>query len=137
MPPSTETKLVDVKLVSPRDTEKKNGEGLAGVGSEIVTSFCLCRFPPIHSNWTARITEFEWDHHFADLQVKGPFKRFFHRHELRSEIRSGVEETVVRDAIEYDVGYSFVGKIVEKFIVRQLNHTFKYRQEKLKELLGV
>ena len=137
MPPRTETKLIEVKLVSPPDAAKKNGQGLAGVGSEIVTSFRLFRFPPIHSNWTARITEFEWDHHFADLQMKGPFKRFFHRHELRTETRNGIEGTVVRDAIEFDAGYGFPGRLAEKFIVQQMRQTFIYRQQKLEELLKV
>jgi ligand-binding SRPBCC domain-containing protein len=135
MPPLTETKLVDVKLVAPPDAVGRKREGLAGVGSEIVTSFRLFRFPPIHSKWTARITEFEWDHHFADLQIKGPFKKFFHRHELRTEIKDGTEGTVVRDAIEYDVGYGFPGRLAEKFIARQMEKTFKYRQKELLKLL--
>jgi ligand-binding SRPBCC domain-containing protein len=137
MPPATETKLVDVKLVAPPGAVERKGQSLAGVGSEIVTSFRLFKFPPIHSNWTARITEFEWDHHFADLQIKGPFKKFFHRHELRTEIKHGIEGTVVRDAIEYDAGYGFLGRIAEKFIARQMEQTFKYRQKELLKLLGV
>jgi len=137
MPPSTETKLVSVKLVSPPECQQKSGEGLAGVGSEIVTSFRLFKFPPIRSKWTARITEFEWNHHFADLQIKGPFKMFFHRHELRTEIRNGVEGTIVRDAIEYEVGFGMVGRLVEKFIARQLGRTFQYRQQALEKLLRV
>jgi ligand-binding SRPBCC domain-containing protein len=137
MPPNTETKLIEVKLAPPPDAAKKNGEKLAGIGSEIVTSFRLFKFPPVHSKWTARITEFEWDHHFADLQVQGPFKRFFHRHELRTEIRNGIEGTVVRDAIEYDAGYGFLGKLAEKFIARQMQQTFQYRQRRLEELLAI
>jgi len=137
MPPATETKLIEVKLVAPPDAAKKNGEKLTGIGSEIVTSFRLFRFPPIHTKWTARITEVEWDHHFSDLQIKGPFKRFFHRHELRTEIRSGIEGTVVRDAIEYDTGYGFLGRFAEKFIACQMGKTFKYRQQTLAKLLGV
>jgi ligand-binding SRPBCC domain-containing protein len=135
MPPATETKLIEVKLISPPDATSRNGTGLAGIGSEIVTSFRLFRFPPIYSKWTARITEFEWNHHFADLQVKGPFKRFFHRHELRPEIRDGIEGTVVRDAIEYEAGFGFPGRLAEKFIARQMQQTFQYRQRKLEELL--
>jgi len=136
MPPVTETKLIEVKLISPPDAAARSGQELAGVGSEIVTSFRLFRFPPIHSRWTARITEFEWDHHFADLQIQGPFKKFFHRHELRTEARERIEGTVVRDAIEYDVGYGFLGRLAEKFIPRQMQQTFKYRQRALLELLG-
>ncbi|HSS98374.1 MAG TPA: hypothetical protein VLK33_15150, partial [Terriglobales bacterium] len=76
MPPSTETKLIEVNLVAPPDAANRSGEDLAGVGSEIVTSFRLFKFPPLHAKWTARITEFEWDHHFADSQIQGPFKSF-------------------------------------------------------------
>jgi ligand-binding SRPBCC domain-containing protein len=137
MPPVTETKLITVKLVPPPDATTRNGLELAGVGSEIVTSFRLFRFFPIHAKWTARITEFEWDHHFADLQIKGPFRRFYHRHELRSEIRDGTEGTIVRDAIEYEVGFGFLGKLLEKFIVSQLQQTFKYRQQTLEKILGI
>jgi ligand-binding SRPBCC domain-containing protein len=137
MPPVTETKLIEVKLVSPPDAAKRNGEGLAGAGSEIVTSFRLFRLFPIYRKWTARIVEFEWDHHFADLQVKGPFKKFVHRHELKTEIRNGIEGTIVRDAVEYDAGFGFLGRIAEKFIARQLEQTFKYRQQALEKLLEV
>ena len=137
MPPVTETKLVKVKLVPPSDAATRNSMELAGIGSEIVTSFRLFRFFPVHAKWTARITEFEWDHHFADLQIKGPFKRFYHRHELRSEIRDGAEGTVVRDAIEYEVRFGFLGKLMDKFIASQLEQTFKYRQQALKKILGI
>src|ERR1041384_2713541 len=136
MPPATEAKLIKLVLVSSPANTTGDAKELAGVGSEIVTSFRLFRFLPIHAKWTARITEFEWDHHFADLQIKGPFKRFYHRHELRTEVRDGVEGTVVRDAIEYEVGFGFLGELMEKFIVSQLQQTFKYRQQALGKILG-
>lgn len=107
------------------------------MGSEIVTSFRLFRYLPVHAKWTARITEFEWNHHFADLQIKGPFKRFHHRHELNSETRYGAAGTVVKDVIEYAVGYGLIGRIAEKFIAVQLEQTFKYRQRALEKLLGI
>ena len=132
MPPQTETKLVEVKLVRPPNA---GDEDLAGVGSEIVTSFRLFSWLPLHAKWTARITEFEWNHHFADLQIKGPFKRFYHRHELMSETRQGISGTLVRDQIEYEVGYGFLGRLAEKYIAGQLNETFKYRQETTEKLL--
>src|SRR5690242_10832542 len=136
MPPTTVTQLIQVKLVAPPGNGTNQEKGLAGIGSEIVTSFRLFRFLPIHAKWTARITEFEWDHHFADLQIKGPFKRFYHRHELRTETRGGVEGTVVRDAIEYEAGYGLIGRLAEKFIASQLRRTFQYRQQALEKLLG-
>jgi ligand-binding SRPBCC domain-containing protein len=83
------------------------------------------------------ITEFEWNHHFADVQNKGPFKSFHHRHELRAETQNGVNGTVVRDVIEYDVGFGWLGQVAQKFFVSpQLQRTFEYRQKALENLLG-
>ena len=110
---------------------------LAGVGSEIVTSFRVVPFLPFRAKWTALITEFEWDHHFADIQKKGPFKRFHHRHELREETRGWLRGTAVRDVIEYDLGFGWLGELAQRFFVsRQLQQTFAYRQRALEALLG-
>ncbi len=136
MPPVTETKLVRVKLVPPSDAATRNGIEVAGVGSEIVTSFRLFRFFPVHAKWTARITEFEWDHHFADQQIKGPFKRFYHRHELKSEIRNGIEGTVVRDAIEYEVGFGFLGKLLDKIYCQSIATNIQIPTAGVEENIG-
>src|SRR6478672_774600 len=110
MPPRTGTELVRPKLVPPPGiTEERatitDRPPLAGVGSEIVTSFRLFPFLPFRAQWIALITEFEWNHHFADIQKKGPFKRFRHRHEFSAETRNGASGTTVRDVIEYDPGF--------------------------------
>jgi ligand-binding SRPBCC domain-containing protein len=110
---------------------------LAGVGSEIVTSFRVAPFLPFRAQWIAAITEFEWNHHFADVQKKGPFKSFHHRHELLAATRNGANGTIVRDVIEYDVGFGWLGELAQKFFVSpQLQRTFEYRQKALENLLG-
>ncbi|MGC2186554.1 MAG: hypothetical protein WA637_25025 [Terriglobales bacterium] len=110
---------------------------LAGAGSEIVTSFRLVPYLPFRAQWIARITEFEWNHHFSDVQQKGPFKNFRHRHELTGETRNQVKGTVIRDVIEYDVGFGWLGEVAQKiFVSRQLQQTFAYRQKALEKLLG-
>ena len=139
MPPRTGTELVGLKLVPPPGTADELTErtALAGVGSEIVTSFRLLPFFPFRAEWTALITEFEWNHHFADVQKQGPFKSFHHRHELAEETRNQVKGTVVRDVIEYDVGFGWLGELAQSlFIRRQLEGTFAYRQGALEKLLG-
>ncbi len=142
MPPQTGTELVRLKLVPPpgigadRATITDRAP-LAGAGSEIVTSFRVVPFLPFRAEWTALITEFEWNHHFADIQTRGPFKSFHHRHELREETRDQVRGTVVRDVIEYDVGFGWLGDLVQRFVVsRQLRQTFEYRQQALENLLA-
>jgi ligand-binding SRPBCC domain-containing protein len=74
---------------------------------------------------------------FADIQKKGPFKRFQHRHEFSVELRNGVSGTIVRDLIEYDPGFGLLGDLAQKlFIAPGLKHTFEYRQKMLEKLLS-
>jgi ligand-binding SRPBCC domain-containing protein len=101
-----------------------------------VTSFRVFPFLPFRAEWVAEITEFEWNHHFADVQKKGPFKSFHHRHELVAETRNGVIGTVVRDRITYKLGFGLLGELAQRFFVsRQLRRTFEYRQQALERLL--
>src|ERR1700689_563060 len=128
MPPATATRLQEVRLIPPPEHTRSNPEFLAGVGSEIVTSFRMLPFLPFRAQWIALITEFEWDDHFADVQKTGPFKLFHHRHELAAETRDGVSGTTVRDVIEYDVGFGVLGRAVNHlFVKRQFRRTFFYR----------
>jgi len=142
MPPGTGTELVRLRLVPPpgipaMQESITDRDPLAGVSSEIVTSFRVVPFLPFRAEWIALITEFEWNHHFADLQKKGPFKSFHHRHELLTETRNGVNGTVVRDLIDYDVGFGWLGELAQKlFVNRQLQRTFEYRHSALEKLLG-
>jgi len=139
MPPESGTKLVRVNLVPPSGVVEHSdftATAVAGAGSEVVTSFRVLPFLPLRAAWIALITEFEWNHHFADTQKKGPFKSFQHRHELRAEERNEVNGTLVRDRIDYEVGFGWLGEIAQKFFVSgQLQRTFKYRQRALENLL--
>ncbi len=142
MPPETRTELAALRLVPPPTVPMgrpviANLNSLAGVGSEIMTSFRPLASLPFRAQWIALIIEFEWNHHFADIQKKGPFKRFKHRHEFSAETRNGVPGTIVRDAIEYDPGFGVLGGLGQKlFIAPKLRQTFEYRQRMLEKLLA-
>ena len=42
---------------------------------------------------------------------------------------------MVRDVIEYDVGFGWLGNLAQKlFVSRQLQRTFEYRQKALEKL---
>jgi ligand-binding SRPBCC domain-containing protein len=143
MPPESGTELLRVTLVappgvSPVQSTVTDQTPLAGAGSEIVTSFRIVRFLPFRARWIARIVAFEWNHFFEDVQEKGPFKSFHHRHELVAEERNGIVGTVVRDLIEYEVGFGVIGEWAQRFFVaRKFEKTFEYRQQALEKLLGV
>jgi ligand-binding SRPBCC domain-containing protein len=141
MPPETGTELVHLKLVAPSGLSVEQAtvtdqHPLAASGSEITTSFRVFPFLPFRAAWIAQITEFEWNRYFADVQKKGPFKSFHHRHELREEIRNGTPGTVVCDRIDYEVGFGWLGSLAQKLFIRsQLQRTFAYRQRTLEKLL--
>ena len=142
MPPSTGVELLCVKLLPPPGVSAVSAtvatqESLAGIGSEIIVSVRILPFLPFRMQWIAKITEFEWNHHFADVQKKGPFKSFHHRHELLAETRNGVNGTVVCDQIDYEVGFGLLGRLAQKFLISsQLRRTFDYRHLTLEKLLA-
>lgn len=138
MPPGRGTRIEHLTLAAlpPAASPRKSADHLAGVGSEIVTSFLVAAPLPFRTEWIARITEFEWNHHFADIQVKGPFRSWLHRHELAPEAREGIEGTRVCDRIEYEIGYGVFGRLAQRmFVDRQMEATFAYRQSVLEGLL--
>jgi ligand-binding SRPBCC domain-containing protein len=157
MPPSSRTRIDALKLVSPKsdasttDGSPARGESgvparldgrdarpstLAGVGSEIVTSFRILPSLPFRAQWIAQITEFEWNRYFADIQTRGPFKSWHHLHEFEVHMRNGVNGTVLRDRIEYDVGFGLLGVAAQKiFVRRRMGQTFGHRHTVLEELL--
>jgi ligand-binding SRPBCC domain-containing protein len=138
MPAPRRTQLIALnRMPVPNPPAGVNSDKEAGVGSTIVTSFRVFPFLPVRAQWIARITEFEWNHYFADVQDRGPFKSWHHRHEFRAETRDGVAGTLVRDRIEYEVGFGFLGTIANAiFVRRQMRHTFAQRQQVLPRLLS-
>ncbi len=138
MPADSGTRLISLnRMPAPPPPPLLKGEKAAGVGTIIVTSFRVFPFLPFRAQWIARITEFEWNHHFSDVQDKGPFKRWHHRHEFHSEMRQGMAGTLVRDVIDYEVGFGFFGAIANAlFVRRQMQRTFVQRQQALPKLLS-
>jgi ligand-binding SRPBCC domain-containing protein len=138
MPPGLGTKLVELKLQpAPPGGSAADRDSLAGVGTEVITSVRLLPPFPFRAQWIALITEFEWNHHFADIQKKGPFKSFHHRHQFAEEIRAEVRGTRIRDVIDYDVGFGWLGGLAEKLVIaRSFPKTFHYRQRTLEGLLA-
>lgn len=140
MPPATETKIVLLELKPPPPDHSALAtlaSTLAGPGSKITTSFRIFPFAALHAEWVAHITEFEWNRHFADVQEKGPFKSWHHRHQFAKVVRNGANGTIVRDLVEYEVGFGPLGGIAQNlFVGRQIQQTFAYRQGILESLLA-
>jgi ligand-binding SRPBCC domain-containing protein len=142
MPPASHTKVESFQLVAPlpppsRDLNPIEIQFVAGKGSVIDTSFRPLSWLSWRRKWTATITEFEWNHHFADMQHKGPFKRWHHWHEFIADHRSECSGTLVNDVVEYEVGFGPLGSLANAFFIeRHLRETFAYRQKQLPKLLA-
>jgi ligand-binding SRPBCC domain-containing protein len=108
----------------------------AGVGSEILGSFFPISWVPKRVSWMVRITEFEWNSHFCDEQVRGPFDEYHHSHFIVPEFREGQEGTLVSDEIEFALPYGFAGPMGGSLLLKQLARTFAYRQKRLPEILA-
>ena len=138
MPPATATRIDHVRIVpppSPTASVPESFAQLAGAGSEFDTSFRVVPMFPLRMRWVARITEFEWNRHFADIQVKGPFRSWYHRHEMEAETRGDVAGTLVRDRIECDLGFGVLGDFALRILSAKIAGTFRYRQRVLPQLL--
>jgi ligand-binding SRPBCC domain-containing protein len=110
----------------------------AGVGSEIVISFRPVPRIPYRFGWLARISEFVWNSHFCDEQIKGPFASWNHRHGIVSESRDGVSGTLISDQVEYRLPLGPLGSIADSlFLRRQMEATFAYRRQRLEQILPV
>ena len=73
---------------------------------------------------------------FVDRQVTGPYREWHHRHEFIAQTQHAVEGTLLRDTVEYEVGFGVLGRIANQLVViRQMRHTFLARQRVLESLL--
>ena len=134
MPQQLGAKILRLELQPPPGAPKDSP--LAGTGSVASISVRMIPFLPFRAPWVARFVEFEWNHYFVDIQEKGPFKSWRHRHQFASEVRGGISGTLVGDIVDYEIGFGPLGAIAQKLLVsRQMQGTFAHRQKILESLL--
>ncbi len=108
---------------------------LAGPGSEILISVRILPPLPVRATWLARIGEVVWEEYFTDTQVRGPFKKWEHRHAFFSKDFEGRSGTVVCDEVFYEPPLGFLGAIADKlFLHKQIEEMFAHRQRALSGL---
>ena len=93
---------------------------------------------PFRVSWDAEITEFVWDDHFCDIQLRGPFAYWHHCHRLHHEKRDNVSGTMLRDEVTYELPFGVLGELAERLVIRrQFQAMFDYRQEQTARLLAL
>ncbi|MFO1488120.1 MAG: SRPBCC family protein [Verrucomicrobiota bacterium] len=80
--------------------------------------------------WRTEITEWDPPRQFVDVQLSGPYTLWHHTHEF--EARDG--GTLCRDVVRYRPrGGALINWL---FVRRDVENIFKFRQQRLRELLG-
>ena len=138
MPPSQGARLLKLNLVHPRfpaGETPPDAQRMAGVGTEIIFKFRASPHVPLHEKWTALITDFSLNQSFRDVQKQGPFRRWTHTHSFETRVVDDREGTLIRDVVEYEVGFGVVGNFLEKVMFqRMLRSTFEYRKRALEKI---
>jgi len=144
MPKWQRAKIESSRLIAPParpvalDPALRFHSPAAGTGSEMVISFRPVPGIGFRIGWLARITDFVWNSHFCDEQLKGPFASWKHCHHIGSETRDGVTGTRIRDEVEYSLPMSPLGTLGYGLLVRrQIEKTFAYRQQELERILPI
>ena len=85
-----------------------------------------------YSDWLSEIKHIREPYAFVDEQRSGPYKMWYHYHEIK-EVKEGVQ---IIDKVHYRLPFGFFGKLAHLLFVRRtLMHIFDFRNRKFKELL--
>ncbi|MBD3299322.1 MAG: CDP-paratose 2-epimerase [candidate division Zixibacteria bacterium] len=83
--------------------------------------------------WRTEITEYVPNEHFADVQVKGPYKVWDHRHEFRDAPDGG---TIMTDTVNYDLLFGPLGRLAHALMVkRSVRKIFDHRNATILDIL--
>ncbi len=108
----------------------------AGVGSRMTISFRVVPGLPFRGTWVARIVEVRPLEMFQDIQESGPMESWRHTHLFRRETRDGVNGTVIRDEVEYELPFGVLGRIADAlFVARMMQSAFRSRQRTLEGMI--
>lgn len=81
--------------------------------------------------WVSRIEDWEENRGFADRQLRGPYRRWLHRHEFEAT----EDGTRIIDRVEYALPFGVLGLVALPLVRRDLEAIFAYRREAVARLL--
>jgi ligand-binding SRPBCC domain-containing protein len=83
--------------------------------------------------WRTRIERFEPGVAFSDIQLKGPYRSWHHRHTF-TDVPGG---TRMDDVVDYEIPFGVLGRVARAiFVARSLERIFDYREKIIDELFG-
>src|SRR5271170_2396178 len=112
----------------------------AGARTKLTISFRPFPYFPLRILWEAEISEFVWNDHFCDQQLRGPFAYWHHCHQVQPQTHTDnsgtpISGTLLHDEVKYELPFGKLGEIADSIITWQLHKTFAYRHSRTLELL--
>lgn len=105
-------------------------EGPLSAGAHIEYRLRLRGIPV---RWRTLIQSWNAPHEFVDVQERGPYSSWHHRHEFETT----PEGTLVRDRVRYRLPLGALGDVVAgRWVRRDLDRIFRFRREQLPKLLS-
>ena len=96
-----------------------------------IIKYKITVLPLVRMYWETEITEVDEYRSFTDIQRKGPYSFWSHKH-MFQEINNGVEMT---DELEYAIPFGVAGKLAHGvFVGREVQSIFEYRFNVLQDL---
>jgi ligand-binding SRPBCC domain-containing protein len=97
---------------------------ISEVGTQAIVEVRV--FGPVTVRWIAEHTIYDPPHMFEDVQIKGPFRKWRHRHIVKPD----ADGAILRDEIDYVPPLGFLGcAVAPSFIQQRLQKLFDYRHE--------
>jgi ligand-binding SRPBCC domain-containing protein len=97
---------------------------ISEVGSQAIIETTI--LGPIKVKWIARHTLYNPPHLFEDVQIRGPFRSWCHRH-IVEPVPDGA---ILRDEVDYEPPLGFLGRLMAPIVIQpRLQKMFDYRHE--------
>lgn len=94
---------------------------------------CRMRWLGVPLRWRAFIREWDPPVRFVDVQVRGPYARWEHRHLFLTE----GDGTWIEERVTYRLPFGPLGRIAHALLVRaQLDAIWRYRERRIEALVG-
>lgn len=102
--------------------------GISQVGSRAIIETNI--IGPFKTRWIAEHTVYQPPHLFEDVQIRGPFRRWRHRHIINAH----PEGATLRDEIEYEPPLGILGRLLAPLLIeKRLRKLFGYRHRVTRE----
>ena len=83
--------------------------------------------------WRTEITQWDPPHVFVDVQRRGPYAQWIHRHTF-TDLPGG--RTLMEDEVRYRLPFGPLGRLVHPPVRREIERTFAHRRAVVATLFG-